>query len=60
LHIDTREEIIYAVQRNFGGSFGSFKPATVFLSSVYPDVNEEMFKPAKDLVTEAIKQGPAL
>ena len=52
----SQEDITYAVQRNFGGYFGDFKPAEVFLSAVYPDVNTRLFKPARELVMEAVRQ----
>ena len=52
----SQEDITYPVQRNFGGYFGDFKPAEVFLSAVYPDVNTRLFKPARELVMEAVKQ----
>ena len=52
----TREDITYAVQRNFGGFFGDFKPSHVFLSKIYPDVDEKEFMAPKALITEAIKQ----
>ncbi len=52
----TREQITYAVQRNFGGYFEEFRPTEVFLDAVYPDANEQMLMPAKELVMEAIKQ----
>ncbi len=52
----SREDITYAVQRNFGGYFGNFRPTEVFLSAVYPGVTEEAFRPAKELVMEAIRQ----
>ena len=49
-------DIIHAVQRNFGGYFGDFKPAEDFLKSVYPNMNKDLFLPPKDLIIEAIKQ----
>jgi hypothetical protein len=49
-------DIVHAVQRNFGGYFGNFKPAEVFLKSVYPNVDKDQFLPPKDLIVEAIKQ----
>jgi hypothetical protein len=52
----SREDITYAVQRNFGGYFGDFKPANVFLTSIFPNVNEKQFMPPKELITKAIKQ----
>jgi hypothetical protein len=52
----SREDITYAVQRNFGGYFGDFRPTEVFLSAIYRDVTEEAFKPAKELVMEAVRQ----
>lgn len=52
----TRDNIVQAVIRNFGISFGDFKAAEVFLTSVYPDLNPEMIKPSKELVMEAIRQ----
>ena len=52
----TREVIVQAVIRNFGVSFGEFKAAEVFLTSVYPDLNAEMLKPSKESVMEAIRQ----
>jgi len=52
----TREDITYAVQRNFGGFFGDFQPTKVFLSTVYRDVSEEALKPAKALVMDAVRQ----
>ena len=52
----SQEDITYAVQRNFGGYFGDFKPAQVFLSAVYPAVNTKLFKPARELVMEAVRQ----
>ena len=52
----SREDITYAVQRNFGGYFGHFRPTKVFLSAIYGDVTEEDLKPAKALVMEAVRQ----
>ena len=52
----TKEEMTFAVQRNFGGYFGDFKPTNVFLTTIFSDASEDMFKPAKELVTHAIKQ----
>ena len=52
----TCEDVTYAVQRNFGGFFGDFKPAHVFLSTIYPTIDEQTFMPPKALITEAIKQ----
>ena len=49
-------DIVYAVQRNFGGYFGDFKPANVFLRSIYPNVVEDHFMPPKSLIAEAIRQ----
>ena len=49
-------DITKAVQRNFGGYFGDFKPASVFLSIVFPDFDERHFLPPKALITEAIRQ----
>ena len=49
-------DITYAVQRNFGGYFGDFKPANVFLSAIYPAIDERHFLPPKALITQAIKQ----
>jgi hypothetical protein len=54
--VPTREDITYAVQRNFGGSFGNFKPASVFLKTVYPDADEREFTPPKELVSDAVRQ----
>ena len=48
--------IIHAVQRNFGGYFGNFKPAEVFLKTIFPHLNKDLLLPAKDLIVEAIKQ----
>jgi hypothetical protein len=52
----TREVITHAVQRNFGGCFGDFRPTDVFLSTIYPSVDETMLMPARELVMEAIRQ----
>jgi len=49
-------DIVHAVQRNFGGYFGDFMPANIFLSSVYPNVSLDHFVPPKALITEAIRQ----
>ena len=48
--------IVHAVQRNFGGYFGNFKPAEVFLKTIFPGMNNDLFLPPKDLIIEAIKQ----
>jgi hypothetical protein len=52
----TQDSITYAVQRNFGGYFGNFKPSEVFLSSIYKMVDERQFLPPKELIAEAIRQ----
>jgi hypothetical protein len=52
----SREDITYAVQRNFGGYFGELRPTQVFLSAIYQDITEEALKPAKALVMEALRQ----
>jgi hypothetical protein len=49
-------DIVYAVQRNFGGYFGKFQPAYVFLKSVYPNIDEAHFMPPQSLIKEAILQ----
>ena len=48
--------IIHAVQRNFGGYFGDFKPTEVFLKAVFPYLSKDLCLPPKDLIIEAIKQ----
>jgi hypothetical protein len=49
-------DIVYAVQRYFGGYFGKFQPANVFLKSVYPNIDEAHFMPPQSLIKEAIRQ----
>ena len=49
-------DIIYAVQRNFGGSFGDFEPTHIFLKSINPSLNNSNLLPAKQLIAEAMKQ----
>ena len=54
----TMEQIVHAVQRNFGGYFEDFGPTELFLSTVYSheDDANKLLTPAKELVLEAIKQ----
>jgi hypothetical protein len=46
----SKEDVVYAVQRNFGGYFGDFDPTAVFLTAIYPGLDQRQFTVAKDLV----------
>jgi len=52
----TQEDIVHAVQRNFGGYFGDFKPANFFLQTIFENEDKIELMPSKALITEAIKQ----
>ena len=47
-------QVTYAVQRNFGGFFGSFKPTEVFLKTIYPNIKESSLVPTKTLLTDVL------
>ncbi len=49
-----REELVRAVQRNFGGYFGDFDPAVEFLKKIRLDVEDEELVPPKELILDAI------
>lgn len=49
--------VTYAVQRNFGGYFGDFRPTEVFLKSVNPSLKESNLSPAKQLIADVMKHG---
>ena len=49
-------QVAYAVQRNFGGFYGGFKPTEVFLKAVYPNFKESNLVPAQILLTDVLAQ----